>query len=465
MRPSRPEIGLALILLGAVASPGRPAAKLWSVEIEGRVRAVQTACDDPPPCSLFVLAERESSDESADDGVAEWTLERWDSASPSTLTRVLGPFAARLRPTLEVLDQGNGPHLALVADRRLWLLATNQLAKGGLRALGPPTYEESNAAIRILLPDPTSPRVLALGIGELEIIALSDPDSSSRFRLPVEVERRPTGLRLETPPVRPLGTKGLFVAGPKSHGDLRLRTLLIDSRQPPHEAESEAGSEAGVPNPVDMWSLLPAPEKVVEARYEWLDGKPILITVTLRADKVGILEKKKLRVFELGADRTRSGRPPFFEILTSSRMWQELDLHTTDVDGDGLVDMVLLQPEGLGGNRLIVDFYRGLEGARFDTKRYRSVLPEVGENHPWHYGTDWNGDEVADLLVLSGSRVELYPGLQEPKRRAVLEASPRTLLQISESDPQLRRLTVRGDFLVSYARAPGEPLLIVRLDN
>ena len=175
--------------------------------------------------------------------------------------------------------------------------------------------------------------------------------------------------------------------------------------------------------------------------------------MTQRADKVGILEKKKLRVFALGGDRTRTGRPPRFELLTSSRLWQRLGLHVLDVDADGRDDLVLLQPEGLNGKKLIVDLYRGGGGGRFAGDGFRSVLPEIDEATPTSYGGDWTGDGVPDLVAVTGSRLLVHAGLAQPRRKAVVEKEGRPLADLGAGS--VRRLEQVGGWLVGYG-AVGE---------
>ena len=60
--------------------------------------------------------------------------------------------------------------------------------------------------------------------------------------------------------------------------------------------------------PYALPSSLPGEEKVVQSLLARVDGRPCLCAVTLRSDRVGVFEKKKLRVYELAPDRTRSGQ-------------------------------------------------------------------------------------------------------------------------------------------------------------
>ena len=245
--------------------------------------------------------------------------------------------------------------------------------------------------------------------------------AGSETPLPVRASRERSGLRLTSPRARMIagraGGAPLYAAGPEAAGKQRLRTLLID----PASAEP----------PVEAWSLLPAPEKVEDVWMTRIDGRPSLIVTTYQADKLGIFEKAKLRIFPLVADRTRGGRKPSLAVQTESRRWVALEPVIRDVDGDGKDDLVLIQQEGMGGGELVIETYfgRGSGGnVAFEPapKRQKWEL-RAGR---WSYGQDLTGDGRPDFAVLGGEKIrqlQVFAGAADPRKNGLLEKSPRLL--------------------------------------
>ena len=248
-------------------------------------------------------------------------------------------------------------------------------------------------------------------------------DSVGTHRLPVRAQRKVHSLRLESPQVtlltRPGGRSPLLAIGPEAHGKRRLRTVLVD---PSATAETE---------PTEAWSLLPAPEEVASSWYAWVDGRPILLVATYSAEKLGIFEKQKLRVFSLRPDRTRKGSAPSLARLTASRRWQLLDPVLSDVDGDGKEDLVILQPEGLGGGKLILEAHTSLGLGRFRQTSRRTVAPVAGE--VWRYGKDLSGDGIGDLAAIDEGRILIFRGRSDPRKRLFVERKPRWVLPLGEA--------------------------------
>jgi len=244
-------------------------------------------------------------------------------------------------------------------------------------------------------------------VGRLSIFHRDQRSAVAEVRLPVAVERHRYGLGLSSPTVISLWPSGatgpLFLADPHPEGKRRLRTVWVD-----------AGSEP--PTSHETWSRFPTAERLDQAEYLLVDGQPMLFAVTLDGEKVRIFGKKRLFVFPLSVDRTRAGSRPRFELITASRLWQDLDISLAELDGDSYQDLVLIQPEGFAGSKLIVEAYRGRGGGRFDSRPRRSV---VDFNGKWSYGQDLDGDGEADLAMLA-SELVVFSGVARQQSKTVI---------------------------------------------
>lgn len=277
---------------------------------------------------------------------------------------------------------------------------------GGMRKV----LEEPHVDLRSIQREGRTPRpwIPAARAGLLELFGLSPGGELTRhasFTLPMRTERMRWGLQMESPPVSLLaGEPPLFAAGPEVLGRRRLKTLLIPA----------AGGDM-----TEAWSLLPGDERLNSGwRYLRLDGNPLLAVTTF--ESLGLTAKKRLRLFELGRDRSRQGSAPILAFETPCPLWYALDVAAEDADADGHQDLVLVHPTGLRGKELHVSAWRGLGNGRFDPKPRHWMINSQPTD--WLYGPDLTSDRIPDLLVLTGGRLLLYAG--DPKGPRPLASKP-----------------------------------------
>lgn len=198
---------------------------------------------------------------------------------------------------------------------------------------------------------------------------------------------------------------------------------------------------------LEAWSWLPAPERVVGSRYAAVGDRAVLIVTTVGSERLGVFAKQRLRVFSLRAgDRSRAGLGPALKAETVSYNWHRVVPEIADADGDGRPDLVVVQPDGLAGKKLVVEAFPGRGGAQFHLLPLRSVVA-AGLPEAWRYGADVDGDGVADLVTYSHPEVRIFRGVTGSKK--VLDKKPHRLIRLEASpvDPEkpneLRALEVR----------------------
>ncbi|MES1241694.1 MAG: VCBS repeat-containing protein [Acidobacteriota bacterium] len=236
--------------------------------------------------------------------------------------------------------------------------------------------------------------------------------------LPVHADRDGQFLRLWSLPVTAVGD--LQAIGPEENGKVRLRTLLL-------------GTDG---QRTETWSQLPGREKVDGFRYVTLDGRPALIVTTTDADKIGIFAKQRFRLFLLGADRTRAGRSPSLAFETESHRWFPVEPVLLDLDKDGRQDLVVFQPEGLGGGDFMIDTFLGQGNGRFEKPR-RLKLNDL-EARAWRYGEDLTGDGIADLVTISKTGLRVFAGIggADP-RKDLLDRRPRQTVDLGGAQEEI----------------------------
>jgi len=228
--------------------------------------------------------------------------------------------------------------------------------------------------------------------------------------LPVHAARERQALRLSSLPVTLVPP--FAAVGPEDNGKLRLRTILLapDGKQ------------------TETWSRLPERETVDSFRYVALDGRPVLIAATSDADKIGIFAKQRFRLFPLNADRSRSGQQPSLAFETESHRWFPVDPILLDLDRDGKEDLVVLQPQGLGGGDLVIDTFFGQGNGRFERPR-RLKLNDL-DARSWSFGRDLTGDGIPDLVTVAKTGLHLFAGTADP-RKDLLDRRPRKTVDLA----------------------------------
>lgn len=256
-------------------------------------------------------------------------------------------------------------------------------------------------------------------LGRLQALELDSAahllHSAWMLDLPLTVDREWGALRLETPSVAVFrnldGESTQLVMGPDTQGKRRIRTTLIT-----------VGS-TDAPEVVETWNMLSNLEDVEESWYVTYQGSPAVIVTTVLADKHGVFEKKKLRLFALTADRTRAGSGPLLEAMTRSRNWYGTCAGIADVNDDDIDDLVSAQPKGLGAGSLWVEAHLGTAGGGFDSKARGSEI-EVEEGEVCTLAVDVTGDETVDLVVVEDESVLVFPLLSAREAKTVVDTEP-----------------------------------------
>lgn len=419
--------GLSLLfLLGGAKKPAAPpppppvgvtaarsgAAEVVRAVLPGHLTGVELPrrADGKLDIVLLLRAASKTEDDS----------ETWDPSAesdegpPGTRSVQLLDLAGNLlRPLLPEVPAGTLGALDLDGDGAEEILLSTQ---GELRSLGSAAEKKilDLSAAELRLPsrwrDQQLSGVLAGGVGTVRLYLPDGGGLAPKFErnLPSRAARERWGIRLTSPSVRSVrGDADLLAAGPEADGKRRLRSLVIGAKT--EETTTEA------------WSLLPGPEEVDTSWYVKIDGRPVLIVTTNSADKLGIFESKKLRVFPLTADRTRAGRRPALATQTTSHRWLPVAPTVTDVDRDGKDDLVVLQLDGMGGGEIVAETFFGRGDGRFETPGRRQKWDL--QTRDFHYGHDLTGDGIADLVVTEPRRLVVFPGTKEP-RKALLERKP-----------------------------------------
>jgi len=399
-RPASAAHLLLLVVLGSPPVAAQSEPRILSLDLPGALVAGAPTRGETP--SLWLLTREAGDDE-------PW-VHRFDTGSsprlalrafaPPDEVRALAPadFDGDGRDDLVLLAPGSWSRVEPTAAT----LAPVPLHEGEARWVGNPGRGTFVAA-------GGGPPALAR-VGGLALLTLSDGEPSVvlQAELPIRASARPWGLRLESPTVRPVPGGG-WVAWDEPRGP-QIPTTWI----PP------SGSA------VSLRLLLPEPERIESARPLRIDGSPYLFVATFV--HVGPMANQRIRLFPLG--RFDGPVRPVLAREMEVHIWHSFEASVADLDADGKEDLLLAVPEGMGGGDLrLLAFHRTTAGG-FAASPAASKLGLGGA--AWHFGDDLDGDGRPDLLLLSGTRLVLYPG---PRPGAALPPTVGTDLSASFPAP------------------------------
>ena len=418
---------------GAWRSSEAPGAELFEVMLPGPLLQVEAFESPAGERSLMLLVE------AADDSAAPrfiYQLHVDASRSLSDLPVIVPPDADAL---VSVDLAGDGDLELLVGEHgRIFRVS----GEGKLEVVLEGLWVDLKGRARFGSDDstPRTGELVLASVGRVERLALEAGGNGLRvvdqYRIPQRAKMQGSWLRLSSPLVSALPDQEspgayLYLVGPEAVGDRRLRTLVL---------EPGGGLEGSIR---ELWSQLPSPESVEESLYTLLDDEIVLLVTTVQSDRRGIFEKEKFRALRLSEDRSRSGGTAMFETTSRTRNWYSAGMTVADVDRDGFDDLVLVQPKGLGGGKLVVEAFMGLGSGEFDDRARRTNL-EV-ETETWSYGEDLDGDGVPDLVLIEGEALLVFTGVADSTSSLVVREESSWRVPTGGVDDHLRVIDVQGD--------------------
>jgi hypothetical protein len=418
---------------GAWRSSEVPGAELFEVMLPGPLLQVEAFESPAGERSLMLLVE------AADDSPAPhfiYQLHLDASRGLSDLPVVVPPDADAL---VSVDLAGDGNLELLVGEHgRIFRVG----GEGKLEVVLEGDRVDLKGRARLGADDstPRTGELVLASVGRAERLALEAGGGGLRvveqYRIPQRAKMQGSWLRLSSPLVSALPDPEspgafLYLVGPEAVGDRRLRTLILEP----------GGSLEGSTR--ELWSQLPSPESVEESLYALLNDEVVLLVTTVQSDRRGIFEKEKFRALRLTEDRSRSGGTAMFETTSRTRSWYSAGMTVADVDRDGFDDLVLVQPKGLGGGKLVVEAFMGLGSGEFDDRARRTNL-EV-ETETWSYGKDLDGDGLPDLVLIEDEALIVFTGVTDSKSNLVVREESAWRVPIGGVNDHLRVLDVQGD--------------------
>ena len=397
----------------------------------GEARPAGAPCDGPDavdaartaPCRLLRLDPSGSGaiEVLRDDLPANaWSLDAFDVDDDGTEELLLF-----LDGEIRVLREADGKRFAGGPEL---LVADSALGRGERH----PRIVRSPAVARTILPLATAGGLRAYGrLADGSFGLVSDAP------LPLSARIEYGSLRIRTAEVTELGAvpSGAPLLATAGDGEDevradRLRSLLLDPLAPAARRS------------VACWSRLPAREWLHDRAYLTLDGRPAMIVTTTPADKLKIFGEKSLRLFLLEEDRTKAGKPPLLAAETGASIWQAVEPSLLDANGDGRTDLVIAYWKGMGKDAVALDAYLRKEDGSFDpSPRGTTIDAEDGNRTFVDYGRDLDGDGKADLSLIAGGKVLVFPGAKSsPTGKDLVASAPRHALPLPSWASSDRRI-------------------------
>lgn len=169
--------------------------------------------------------------------------------------------------------------------------------------------------------------------------------------------------------------------------------------------------DAADARPCEVWIDAEAQVNVTDA--EVLSGQPPrLVALTRPADRFALFGNSTLLVAPLACDATARGTKATQRIETdfdSNIGWVELDVR--DVNGDGILDVLIIGRLGVINAKLKVAVYAGLANGAFAGSAASATRSDL-EPLEATWKDDLDGDGRSDIVVLDKTRVLLVRGIK-----------------------------------------------------
>jgi hypothetical protein len=273
--------------------------------------------------------------------------------------------------------------------------------------------------------------VAAPGFGELTMYRFDQEAGRfgpvSTLPMPMDAKVRQDRITLAAQTVHPVEVAAgrvVYVTPPRPFGKTRLRTTLFDPEAPDRDAMV-----------IESWAGLPEPEDLLQWDHLVLDGRPVLVVQTKTAEKLALFGEKRVRMYGLDPDRSRSGFRPLLAAESGMNLWQGGTPWILDVNRDGRSDLVIGYWKGLKDSRVVLEaFLQNDDGSFAEKPRTTAFDVEDGQRSFVGYGRDLNGDDLYDLLVMADGRIWLYPGKPSRNGKKLVDDEPEQILDIGERE-------------------------------
>jgi hypothetical protein len=175
----------------------------------------------------------------------------------------------------------------------------------------------------------------------------------------------------------------------------------------------------------DSWARLPEPERLTSWAHLLLDDRPVLVAITIPADKLSLFGDTRLRLFPLEPDRSRLGRKALLATSTAATLMQDPKPWLLDADGDGDRDLVVAYHKGLIGSEIALEVFLRGDGTTFD-ERPRTTAFDVpdADRSFLDLGHDLDRDGTFDLVLRAESGFLVFPGRQSDMGKKLVSREP-----------------------------------------